>query len=203
MVVIVQKIGDVDRLTPKYYILKLIDFLSINLKKLNMVSKGLILGMVAGLGVILYAVTMSGNNMEADIPEFDKSVDYSQVFIYSTNSEITVNVEVADTPQKQSQGLMSRENLKLDHGMLFIFDDESILSFWMKGTLIPLDMIFVDKTFRIINVVDNALPCNTEPCPDYSSEKPAKYVLEVNAGFVETNDIEAGDFISINLNSSK
>ena len=71
MVVIVQKIGDVDRLTPKYYILKLIDFLSINLKKLNMVSKGLILGMVAGLGVILYAVTMSGNNMEADIPEFD------------------------------------------------------------------------------------------------------------------------------------
>ena len=168
-----------------------------------MVSKGLILGMVAGLGVILYTVTMSGNNMEADIPEFDKSVDYSQVFIYSTNSEITVNVEVADTPQKQSQGLMFRENLKWDHGMLFIFDSESVLSFWMKDTLIPLDMIFVDETFRIINVVDNALPCKIEPCPDYSSEKPAKYVLEVNAGFVETNDIEAGDFISINLDSSK
>ena len=160
----------------------------------------IIIGIVIGIGVLgaLYF-----NETFQDMMEFDESVDYSQVFIYTTNSEIMVNVEVADTPQKQSQGLMYRENLKLDHGMLFIFDDESILSFWMKDTLIPLDMIFVDKTFRIINVVDNALPCNIEPCPDYSSEKPAKYVIEVNAGFAKTNDIEAGDFISINLNSSK
>ncbi len=160
----------------------------------------IIIGIVIGIGVLgaLYF-----NETSQDMMEFDESVDYSQVFIYTTNSEIMVNVEVADTPQKQSQGLMYRENLKLDHGMLFIFDDESILSFWMKDTLIPLDMIFVDKTFRIINVVDNALPCNIEPCPDYSSEKPAKYVIEVNAGFAKTNDIEAGDFISINLNSSK
>ncbi len=160
----------------------------------------IIIGIVIGIGVL---GTLYFNETSQDIMEFDESINYSQVIIYTTNSEIMVNVEVADTPQKQSQGLMYRENLKLDHGMLFIFDDESILSFWMKDTLIPLDMIFVDKTFRIINVVDNALPCNIEPCPDYSSEKPAKYVIEVNAGFAKTNDIEAGDFISINLNSSK
>ena len=160
----------------------------------------IIIGIVIGIGVL---GTLYFNETSQDIMEFDESINYSQVIIYTTNSEIMVNVEVADTPQKQSQGLMYRENLKLDHGMLFIFDDESILSFWMKDTLIPLDMIFVDKTFRIINVVDNALPCNIEPCPDYSSEKPAKYVIEVNAGFAKTNDIEPGGFISINLNSSK
>ena len=125
----------------------------------------IIIGIVIGIGVL---GTLYFNETSQDIMEFDESINYSQVIIYTTNSEIMVNVEVADTPQKQSQGLMYRENLKLDHGMLFIFDDESILSFWMKDTLIPLDMIFVDKTFRIINVVDNALPCNIEPCPDYS-----------------------------------
>lgn len=160
----------------------------------------IIIGVV--IGVVIFGA-LYFNETSQGAMDFDESINYSQAFIYTTNSEIMVNVEVADTPQKQSQGLMFRENMKWDHGMLFIFDNETILSFWMKDALIPLDMIFVDKTFRIINVVDNALPCNIEPCPDYSSEKPAKYVIEVNAGFAETNDIEAGDFISINLNSSK
>ena len=159
-----------------------------------------VIGIIVGIGIfgILYF-----NETPQEVAEFDENTKHSKVYIYTTNSEIMVNVEVADTPQKQSQGLMFRENMKWDHGMLFIFDNETILSFWMKDTLIPLDMIFVDKTFRIINIIDNTLPCNIEPCPDYSSEKPVKYVLEVNAGFVETNDIEAGDFISMNLNSSK
>ena len=160
------------------------------------------LAAVVMIGVVVFGAFYF-NETSQDVVEFNEGINYSQVFIYTTNSEITVNVEVADTPQKQSQGLMFRENLKWDHGMLFIFDSESVLSFWMKDTLIPLDMIFVDETFRIINIIDNALPCKIEPCPDHSSEKPVKYVLEVNAGFVETNDIEAGDFISISPNSSK
>jgi uncharacterized membrane protein (UPF0127 family) len=159
-----------------------------------------VIGIIVGIGIfgILYF-----NETSQEVAEFDENTKHSKVYIYTTNSEIMVNVDVADTSQKQSQGLMFRENMKWNHGMLFIFDNETILSFWMKDTLIPLDMIFVDKTFRIINIVDNALPCTIEPCPGYSSEKPVKYVLEVNAGFVETNDIEVGDFISMNLNSSK
>ena len=159
-----------------------------------------VIGLIVGIGIfgILYF-----NETPQEVAEFDENTKHSKVYIYTTNSEIMVNVDVADTSQKQSQGLMFRENMKWNHGMLFIFDNETILSFWMKDTLIPLDMIFVDKTFRIIHIVDNALPCTIEPCPGYSSEKPVKYVLEVNAGFVETNDIEAGDFISMNLNSSK
>ena len=157
---------------------------------------------VAIIGILIFS-TLYFNETSQEVIEFDKSISFSEVYIYTTNSEIKVNVEIADTPQKQSKGLMFRENLKWDHGMLFIFDNESVFSFWMKDTLIPLDIIFIDKAFKIINIVDNALPCYIEPCPDYSSEKPAKYVLEVNAGFVEKNDIEEGDFISIDFNSSK
>jgi len=157
---------------------------------------------VAIIGILIFS-TLYFNETSQEVIEFDKSISFSEVYIYTTNSEIKVNVEIADTPQKQSKGLMFRENLKWDHGMLFIFDNESVFSFWMKDTLIPLDIIFIDKAFKIINIVDNALPCNIEPCPDYSSEKPTKYVLEVNAGFVEKNDIEEGDFISIDFNSSK
>jgi len=64
-------------------------------------------------------------------------------------------------------------------------------------------MIFIDKNFRIINIINNTIPYNMKPCPDYSSEKPTKYGLEVNAGFVKINDIESGDIIYINFNPKK
>ena len=154
------------------------------------------------IGIVFFS-TLYFNETSQEVREFYESISFSEVHIYTTNSEIIVNAEIANTPQKQSQGLMFRENMKWNHGMLFIFDNEDILSFWMKDTLIPLDMIFIDKNFRIINIINNAIPCNMKTCPDYSSEKPAKYVLEVNAGFVKTNDIESGDFISINFNPKK
>jgi uncharacterized membrane protein (UPF0127 family) len=91
---------------------------------------------------------------------------------------------------------MFRENLEWNRGMLFVFDEERTLSFWMKNTLIPLDMLFIDADLRIIDVKENVPPCKEDPCPSYTSEQPAKYVLEVNSGFALKNNLEIGDMIS-------
>jgi len=120
----------------------------------------------------------------------------SKLFIQSGNVTTLVYVEIADEPHERNQGLMFRDSLKLDRGMLFVFDDERMLSFWMKNTLIPLDMLFVDADFRIVDIKENVPPCKEDPCPNYPSKKPAKYVLEVNAGFVMKNDIKIDDTVS-------
>lgn len=121
--------------------------------------------------------------------------DKSKLLIQSGNSTILVYVEIADDPHERDQGLMFRENLEWDRGMLFVFDEERTLSFWMKNTLIPLDMLFIDADFRIIDVKENVPPCKEDPCPSYPSKQPAKYVLEVNSGFALKNNLEIGDMM--------
>jgi YVTN family beta-propeller protein len=104
-----------------------------------------------------------------------------------------VFVEVTDDRQEFARGLMFRSHLPWNAGMLFAFYDEEPRSFWMKNTLIPLDMIFVDSSSRIIDIKENVPPCDQEECPSYPSREPAQYVLEVNAGFVQENGVRVGD----------
>lgn len=91
-------------------------------------------------------------------------------------------VDVATTPPEQNRGLMYRSSLPADHGMLFVFQRAAPLSFWMKDTLIPLDMLFFDSNRRLVNVLRDVPPCKRDPCPQYFSSVPARYVLELNAG---------------------
>lgn len=100
-----------------------------------------------------------------------------------------VQCEIADTMYKQALGLMNRENLDENKGMLFIFNDEKVREFWMKNTLISLDMIFLDKNFKIVSIVENAQPCKTIDCEIYSSLYPAKYVIEINGGLSKKYNI--------------
>ena len=67
----------------------------------------------------------------------------------------------------------------------------------MKNTLIPLDIIFIDKNFNIVNIIQNTQPCTKEPCQIYSSLKPVQYVIETNAGFADKNNIKIGQKIEI------
>lgn len=99
----------------------------------------------------------------------------------------TFTVELAQTPTQWSTGLMHRDSLCENCGMLFIYPDENYRQFWMKNTLIPLDIIFIDTNFTIINI-HHATPCKENtPCEKYLSEKPAKYVLEVNGKTFDRN----------------
>ena len=92
-------------------------------------------------------------------------------------------VEIANTNEERSQGLMYREKLEEGHGMLFVFEKVKVYEFWMKNTLIPLDMIWLDEDFDIVDV-QTAVPCPVEEenCPTYKPKGVAKYVLEVNGG---------------------
>lgn len=91
------------------------------------------------------------------------------------------NLEIANTPELREKWLMNREILQEESGMIFIFEKDDIHKFWMKDTLIPLDMIWLSSWFQVIYIA-NAIPCKQEICPIYSPDKLAKYVLEVSAG---------------------
>jgi uncharacterized membrane protein (UPF0127 family) len=113
----------------------------------------------------------------------------------NNNSSVVARifVEVPDDREEFARGLMFRKHLPWNSGMLFAFDDEEPRRFWMKNTLIPLDMIFVDSSSKIIDIKENVPPCKQEECPTYPSKEPAQYVLEVNAGFVQENGVKIGD----------
>jgi uncharacterized membrane protein (UPF0127 family) len=113
-----------------------------------------------------------------------------------------LEVEVADTPQEHSTGLMSREVLGSGEGMLFIFDGDSARSFWMKNTLIPLDMIFINSSMDIVSMQEDVQPCDAScscQCPSYRSGFPAKYVVEANAGFAREHGLQPGQKVSLSL----
>ena len=103
------------------------------------------------------------------------------------------SVELAETQEQRSKGLMNREALDENRGMLFIFDEEKEHSFWMKDTLIPLDIIWISKDKRIVDIKKNVQPCVEEECEILKSSSMAKYVLELNAGQSDKTNIKIGD----------
>ena len=123
-----------------------------------------------------------------------KNIDknFNGVYIDNGKNLIKINIEIADDNNKRIKGLMFREKLNESQGMLFVFENENYQTFWMKNTLIPLDMIFIGKDFKIVDI-KYAVPCKEEPCALYKSSKPAKYVLEVNGNFTAKNNIKIGD----------
>lgn len=102
-------------------------------------------------------------------------------------------VELALTRDEQAMGLMFRESLPPDAGMLFVFAQEAPRSFWMKNTRIPLDILYFDAALRLVSVAERARPCAVQRCPGYPSEGPARYVLELNAGRASELGLEPGD----------
>lgn len=121
------------------------------------------------------------------------------VTLYPDDSEpIKIKAEIADSPEERAAGLMFRQSLGKNEGMLFVFSDSAVRSFWMKNTLIPLDMIFISEN-RTIAKIHHATPCTSDPCQLYSSEKPVKYVLEVNANLTSAYGIREGSAAKVSL----
>ncbi|MEA3292898.1 MAG: DUF192 domain-containing protein [Patescibacteria group bacterium] len=107
------------------------------------------------------------------------------------------NVELAISPEERTKGLMFRKSLGDKNGMLFIFEKEARHSFWMKNTLISLDIIWIDENSKIIFINENTQPCKNSFCPSVDSGKKAKYVLEINAGIAENIGLAVGDKVKI------
>ena len=126
----------------------------------------------------------------------------AEVLLQRANGNtVTVVVEVADTPDTQTRGLMYRQGLEPDHGMIFLFEDERPHSFWMKNTQIPLDMIFISRKGEIVGIHPNAEPLSLAPI---DVGKPSRAVLEVAGGWAAAHGVAVGDRVTYrNIASTK
>ncbi|MDF2232152.1 DUF192 domain-containing protein [Albimonas sp. CAU 1670] len=111
------------------------------------------------------------------------------VDLKSDGAQARFTVEIADDPEERARGLMHREEMAAGHGMLFLFDEPRPVAFWMKNTPLPLDMIFLDETGVVLNVIANAEPFTEDPRP---SEGDTRAVLEINGGLAERYGIAKG-----------
>lgn len=159
-----------------------------------------IIGVVLIIGLLLYlafANLFNQNNNEKTAVKSYTTIDFVKngelTFLTSDDKYISkIDIEIAEDDDARTQGLMYREEMKKNQGMLFIFPYESMQSFWMKNTVIPLDMIFVNKNNEIVTIRKNAVPFDTG---HYASTKPAQFVIEVNAGYTDSLGIKVSDKI--------
>jgi uncharacterized membrane protein (UPF0127 family) len=103
-----------------------------------------------------------------------------------------IDVELAQDESKRELGLMYRDRLSENQGMLFVFDGDDTRAFWMKNTVLSLDMIFVNSKDEIVTIHKNTTPYSEQ---SYVSSKPARFVIEVNAGYTDRHKISVGDRI--------
>lgn len=109
---------------------------------------------------------------------------------------VRFEVEVADDFDERERGLMFRDSMPADHGMLFVHEREAPLAYWMKNTRIPLDILYFDAERRLVSIQRGVPPCSAgDRCPNYPSDGPAQYVLELNAGRSDALGLERGDEI--------
>jgi uncharacterized membrane protein (UPF0127 family) len=107
------------------------------------------------------------------------------------------SAELATDDAAREHGLMERTSLEAGHGMLFVFPDLAPRWFWMKNTLIPLDILYFGDQRQLVSMQLNVPPCKGDPCPSYPSGRPARYVLEVPAGTAAQLGIQVGDRLEI------
>ncbi|HEY6148542.1 MAG TPA: DUF192 domain-containing protein [Thermoanaerobaculia bacterium] len=104
-------------------------------------------------------------------------------------------LELAKTPEEQAQGLMFRESLPDRAGMLFLFPNASVHKFWMKNTMIPLDIVWMDAGGKVLFVSANTPPCKADPCPNYGPDGAASSVLEIAGGMAAKEKIAPGSVL--------
>jgi uncharacterized membrane protein (UPF0127 family) len=114
-----------------------------------------------------------------------------------TLHDTRIAVELATDEPSREHGLMGRSELAPDHGMLFVFPDAQPRWFWMKDTLIPLDILYFDGGRKLVSMQLDVPPCKADPCATYPSDKPARYVLELSAGTARRIGAQVGDVLAI------
>ncbi|MBK3797660.1 DUF192 domain-containing protein [Azospirillum brasilense] len=143
--------------------------------------RGLLGGLLMGAAILLSALPATA------LESFARS---SLTVETAGGGKYRFDVELAETPAQQAQGLMFREKMAADSGMLFIYDRPQPASFWMKNTLIPLDMIFIGTDGRIVNIHANAVPQSLDAVNSAGS---VKGILEINGGMSARLGIRPGD----------
>ncbi|NIM91757.1 MAG: hypothetical protein GTO17_12520 [Candidatus Aminicenantes bacterium] len=121
---------------------------------------------------------------------------YLKIFLPDGSS---LTAELALTDKERQEGLMFREKIDWDQGMLFVFKREGIHSFWMKNMRFPIDILWLDREKRIVHLEIDVPPCTKDPCPSYSTSNSALFVLELKAGSVARHRLKLYDKIEFVL----
>lgn len=119
-----------------------------------------------------------------------KEASADEVRLVTDEATHVIDAEIADTDEERRTGLMFREEMDEDAGMLFDFDDSRTVTMWMKNTLIPLDMLFIEEDGTILTIARNTKPLSLDVIP---SGGPVRYVLELNGGTAKRLGVEPGD----------
>jgi uncharacterized membrane protein (UPF0127 family) len=158
------------------------------------------------IAIILVIVLLFGGLISSGILNFSKNSTKSIADIstipeppFKKEGELTflknqekLTIEIADNEAETTQGLMFRRSMPDSCGMVFIFPDSQPRNFWMKNTYLPLDILFLDESKKIVTIQANRTPFSEEQIPSFEN---AKYVLEVNAGYCKRKGIEKGDIV--------
>ena len=112
---------------------------------------------------------------------------------------VCYEIEVVSKSEELQRGLQFRESMPKNHGMLFVFQGMYPYPFWMKDTKIPLDMIWMDDSRRVVYIASAVPPCLKDPCPTYTPTEPALYVLELNAGEAKRIGLEKENQVIFDL----
>jgi uncharacterized protein len=139
---------------------------------------------------ILAAAFAAGTSASGGSPVRQTEDRFLKIYLPSGAS---VTAELARTDAERARGLMFRPKLLPDQGMLFVFEREEPHAFWMKNTLIPLDILWLDRDRRVVHVEKDVPPCKSDPCPSYGPARAALYVLELAAGAAARLGLKPGD----------
>jgi uncharacterized membrane protein (UPF0127 family) len=133
--------------------------------------------------VVLGPAACSGSSDVPDRPASEVTFEGSDAVLY---------VEVADDAEERRRGLMGVHHLPDDQGMAFLFEEPVTTGFWMKDTLVPLSIAFVDEEDRVIGLKEME-PCDGDPCPSYGVDRPYVMAIEANAGWFAEHGVREGD----------
>jgi uncharacterized protein len=150
-----------------------------------------------------FSDNMINNVVDSEIENntLGKLAEYDRLVV--TINGYNISAFIADTNEKRTNGLSRVENLDKDQGMLFVLDYPSKQGFWMKEMNFPIDIIWINDNYTVIDINTNLQPCvSTFLCPVHSPSNIAKYVLETSAGFTESHLISVGSKAVININAS-
>ena len=153
---------------------------------------GLAFAVIAAALFIIFMPKKTENSMAVNAPIFTKQGELT-LSDDKGNPIVSMDIEIADDESRREIGMMGRTEMAERQGMLFVFEEEHYASFWMRNTILPLDMVFIDKQGRINTIHKNTKPFSDE---NYPASGLTLFVLEVNAGFTDKYGIKVGDMIS-------
>jgi uncharacterized membrane protein (UPF0127 family) len=162
---------------------------------------------IASLGIpAATPLRAAGGHRDAPADAFVyRPEDAARAFVGASHATVrfpgdrVITAVVADTPERGMYGYMFHREVKEDEGMLFVYPESGSHPFWMKNTLVPLDIVWMDEAFNILYIEAPAKPCQADPCPSYGTPRLSRYVLELRAGTARREGLKPGDRLGVAL----